>query len=101
MPLSRASVFGIGVGINPHQPDNIAGFYISDQIARHGGNAEGIRPVSGKVLVGDFLLSKAADLGSDMIIMGTYGHSRQRECMFGVASRYILECTTVLVFMSH
>ena len=89
------------MSINPHQPDNIAGFYISDQIARHGGNAEAVQPVSGEVLVGDFLLSKAADLGADMIVRGTYGHSRLRECILGVASRYILECITVLVFMSH
>ncbi len=89
------------MSINPHQPDNIAGFYISDQIARHGGNAEAIRPVSGEVLVGDLLLSKTADLGADMIVMGTYGHSRLREFILGVAARYILEFITVLVFMSH
>ena len=65
------------------------------------GNAETIRPVSGEVMVGDLLLSKAADLGADMIVMGTYGHSRLREFILGVASRYILECITVLVFMSH
>ena len=67
------------MSIIPHQPDNIAGFYISDQIARHGGNTEAVQPVSGEVLVGDFLLSKVADLGADMIVRGTYGHSRQRE----------------------
>jgi nucleotide-binding universal stress UspA family protein len=53
------------------------------------------------VLVGDFLLSKVADLGADMIVRGAYGHSRLRECIVGVASRYILECITVLVLMSH
>ena len=89
------------MSINPHQSDNIAGFYISDQIARHGGNTEAVQPVSGEVLVCDFLLSEAADLGADRVVRGTYGHSRLRECILGVASRYILECITVLVFMSH
>ena len=87
------------MSIIPHQPDNIAGFYISDQIARHGGNAEAVQPVSGEVLVGDFLLSKVADLGADMIVMGLYGRSCVREFIVGVASCDILECMTVLVFM--
>ena len=51
--------------------------------------------------VGDLLLSEAADLGADMIVVGAYGHSRLREFILGGASRHILEYMTVLVFMSH
>jgi len=53
------------------------------------------------VSVGDLLLSEAADLGADMIVVGAYGHSRLREFILGGASRHIHEYMTVLVFMSH
>ena len=55
----------------------------------------------GQMLVDNFLLPKAADLDADMIVMGPYGRSCVREFIVGVASCDILECMTVLVFMSH
>jgi nucleotide-binding universal stress UspA family protein len=51
--------------------------------------------------VGNELLSRAADLGSDLIVMGGYGHSRLREWVMGGATRTILESMTVPVLMSH
>jgi nucleotide-binding universal stress UspA family protein len=47
------------------------------------------------------VLSNAADVGADMIVMGGYGHSRLREFMLGGATRGILESMTVPVLMSH
>ncbi|MEO7127323.1 MAG: universal stress protein [Rhodoferax sp.] len=51
--------------------------------------------------VGTELLSRAADFGSDMLVMGCYGHSRFREVAMGGASRTILESMTLPVLMSH
>ena len=87
--------------INPHWLDNISGFYISDQIAWHGDNVEAVRSVLGQMLVDNILLPKAADLDADMVVMGPYGRSCVCEFIVGVASCDILECMTVLVFMSH
>jgi len=101
MPFLRRADLVSVLSINPSQADHIAGFDISNQIARHGGKAEAVRTVSGDVSVGDLLLSEAADLDADMIVMGAYGHSRLRELILGGASRHILECMTVPVFMSH
>ncbi|MGA8177147.1 MAG: universal stress protein, partial [Pseudolabrys sp.] len=42
-----------------------------------------------------------ADLDSDMIVMGGYGHSRLREFVLGGATRSILNTMTVPVLMSH
>jgi len=89
------------LSINPRQADHIAGFDISKLIARHGVKAEAVRTVSGDVSVGDLLLSEAADLNADMIVMGAYGHSRIREFILGGASQKILESMTVPVLMSH
>ena len=101
MPFLERAELAAVLSINPSQPDHIAGFDISNQIARHSGKAEAVRTVSSDVSVGDLLLSEAADLGADMIVMGAYGHSRLREFILRGASRHILECMTVPVFLSH
>ncbi|HEX9464043.1 MAG TPA: universal stress protein [Alphaproteobacteria bacterium] len=51
--------------------------------------------------VGDALLSRAADLGADLLVMGGYGHSRLREYTFGGVTRHILEHMTLPTLMSH
>lgn len=50
---------------------------------------------------GDGLLSLAADVGAEMIVMGCYGHSRARELVLGGASRTVLATMTVPVLMAH
>jgi nucleotide-binding universal stress UspA family protein len=50
---------------------------------------------------GDELLSLAADVGAEMIVMGCYGHSRAREFVLGGMSRTVLETMTVPVLMAH
>jgi nucleotide-binding universal stress UspA family protein len=51
--------------------------------------------------IGEQLLSHAADLDADLIVMGAYGHSRVRERVLGGATRALLETMTVPVLMSH
>lgn len=50
---------------------------------------------------GDRLLSLAADLGSDLLVMGCYGHSRARELVLGGTSRTVLKSMTLPVLMAH
>jgi nucleotide-binding universal stress UspA family protein len=54
-----------------------------------------------QVDVADALLSMAADLQSDMIVMGGYGHTRFREVVVGGVTMSILNSMTVPVLMSH
>ncbi|HXP05281.1 MAG TPA: universal stress protein [Stellaceae bacterium] len=51
--------------------------------------------------VADIILSRAADLTADLIVMGAYSHSRLRELVLGGTSRSIFEEMTVPVLMSH
>jgi nucleotide-binding universal stress UspA family protein len=51
--------------------------------------------------LGELLLSRVADLGADLLVMGCYGHSRAREWVLGGASRSILASMTVPVLMAH
>ncbi|WP_440531547.1 universal stress protein [Variovorax sp. YR566] len=51
--------------------------------------------------IGNKLLSFAADLGSDLLVMGCYGHSRAREWVMGGATLSMLQWMTLPVLMSH
>ncbi len=50
---------------------------------------------------GEALLSAAADLGADLIVMGAYGHTRFREVVLGGVTRTVLHSMTVPVLMAH
>jgi len=70
-------------------------------LARHGVRAEAAAIKSDDVEVGALLLSYAADLGADLLVMGAYGHSRLREVVLGGATREILRTMTIPVLVSH
>jgi nucleotide-binding universal stress UspA family protein len=53
------------------------------------------------VAVADALLSHAADMHADFIVMGGYSHSRLWELVLGGVTRTMLETMTVPVLMSH
>ncbi len=74
---------------------------ISLFLARHGVKASvsSQRSIDGDV--GCAILSRAADMSADLIVMGAYGHSRTRERILGGATRTIFESMTVPVLMSH
>ena len=51
--------------------------------------------------IAELLLSHAADLDADLIVMGGYGHTRTHELVLGGVTRTMLGSMTVPVFMSH
>lgn len=51
--------------------------------------------------VGNIILNTASDAGSDLIVMGAYGHSRMRQWVMGGASRTLLSSMTVPVLLAH
>jgi nucleotide-binding universal stress UspA family protein len=51
--------------------------------------------------IAEAMLSRAADLNADLIVMGAYGHARWAERMLGGATRGLLASMTVPVLMSH
>jgi nucleotide-binding universal stress UspA family protein len=50
---------------------------------------------------GEGLLSLAADVAADLLVMGCYGHSRARELVLGGASRTVLGSMTLPVLLAH
>ena len=74
---------------------------IAAHLARHGVKAGVKTTISGGIGVGNALLSRAGDIGADLLVMGAYGHTRVRELLLGGATRTILDSMTVPVLMSH
>jgi nucleotide-binding universal stress UspA family protein len=69
-------------------------------LLRHGVQAVAQSEVT-EISVADALLSRAADLGADLLVMGGYSHSRLRERMLGGVTRQILSQMTLPVLIAH
>lgn len=75
---------------------------IALHLARHGVKVTVRRiPGGSDIGVADLLLSQAADLSADMLVIGGYHHSRVREFVLGGVTRTILQSMTVPVLMAH
>jgi nucleotide-binding universal stress UspA family protein len=70
-------------------------------LARHGLNATMELIAKTKLTAAEMALSRVADLGADLMVMGAYGHSRLRETILGGMTRDILRHMTVPVLMAH
>jgi nucleotide-binding universal stress UspA family protein len=100
--LARAKTVMI-LEVNPpadRQP-HVAGADVALHLARHGVKAEVEAAAVSDIEVGPTILSRAADLGADLLVMGAYGHSRLRELTLGGVTRHLLKHMTIPVLMSH
>lgn len=101
--LKRAQMIDVAV-FNPRmlpqtrgpQPGTDMALYLS----RHGIQVNVLQQQT-RQETGPALLALANELGSDLIVMGGYGHSRFREILLGGVTRAVLESMTVPVLMSH
>jgi nucleotide-binding universal stress UspA family protein len=74
---------------------------IASALARHGIDVTIAKIPAGDASAGDEILREVAEQGSDLLVMGAYGHSRLREFVFGGVTRQILREMTVPVLFSH
>jgi len=79
----------------------VPGADIAAYLARHEVKVDVMAEEGEGIDVGELMLSRVADLGSDLIVMGAYSHSRLRQWILGGATRTMLESMTVPVLMSH
>ena len=88
-------------------PDEDADEELAEEVvlhlARHGlpAKAEVVRKEFESVDIAETILAKIAELGTDLLVMGAYSHSRLRETLLGGVTRDILRKMTVPVLMAH
>ena len=80
---------------------DVPGAELSATLARHGVKCVISQSTAINTDVGRELLRQCEAFGSDLLIMGAYGHSRFREFLLGGASRDMLTNMNRLVLMSH
>lgn len=74
---------------------------IAGWLARHRIDATVRHEVAADIDVGNLLLSRAADLSSDLLVMGAYSRTRMSERVWGGVTRLMLQAMTLPVLMSH
>lgn len=74
---------------------------ILDHLSRHGVAATHEDMAGDDIGVMDMLLSRAADHGSDLIVMGAHGEHDSLFARSGVGTRFILRHMTVPILMAH
>ncbi|WP_188849663.1 universal stress protein [Aureimonas glaciei] len=105
VPLMQAAHHVRILAIDPKRDRPAAGLASADDLvvalARHGIPVEAATSYSADISAGDDILSSLADHGSDLLVMGCFGHSRVREMLFGGVTQHILKHMTVPVLLSH
>lgn len=98
--LKRARRVTVAVFNPDHAHGQQPGADIALYLARHGINAE-VMAQHTSIDIGEALLSLAADVDANLIVMGCYGHARVRELLLGGVTQTILKSMTAPVLMSH
>lgn len=81
--------------------EEVPGAEIAEHLARHGLAVQTKRIDVEDVDIANTILSHAADIDADFLVMGAYGHTRLREFVFGGVTAQILRMMTVPTLMSH
>ena len=74
---------------------------VATVLSRHCNNVELAKIPSSGGSKAQALLTKAADVAANVIVMGGYGHSRFRESLFGGVTREMIERTKLPLLLSH
>lgn len=103
LPLLQAAKRATILVVDPDEEDDgeAPGDDLAVHLSRHDVAATVERTASGGLPIADVFLSRAADFGSDLLVMGCYGHSRLRELVLGGMTRGIIDRMTLPVLMSH
>lgn len=99
--LQRAKRVHLALWNESPQPESAEPVAIQDYLAHHGVAVTLHRGSAPTGAIGDGLLSLAADVRADLLVMGCYGHGRAREWVLGGATRTVLNTMTLPVLMTH
>ncbi|MDP3668136.1 MAG: universal stress protein [Telluria sp.] len=98
--LRRADAVSVVLFNSSAEHGEQPGADIALYLARHGVRVE-LHEQRTEIDIGSSLLSMAADLRADLLVMGCYGHARVREVLLGGVTQTILGAMTVPVLMCH
>ena len=105
LPFLKDAKSVLAIAVSPRSEETVQE-YVSDKavegfLRRHDVEATVSRSVAPDIASGEFLLSRAADFGADLIVMGGYSRPRLSRLVWGGVSNLMLDSMTVPVLMSH
>jgi len=104
LPLLKRAANVTVLVVNPDSTGDhgaLPGADIALYLSRHGVRVEAMENHTRDVEPGTWLVSRAFDLGADLIVMGGFGHFRLRELVFGGVTRSILGQSALPVLIEH
>ena len=105
LPLLKQAKQVLALAVQPKDEasvdDHLADHAVEAFLERHEIAATVHRTVAPDIAAGEDLLSRAADFGADLIVMGGYSRPRLARWVWGGVSNTMLESMTVPVLMSH
>lgn len=104
LPMLKMAEKVVVMVVNPDKDDVASrdpGADIAAHLARHGVKVEADHVTTDEIDVGNMLLSRAAGMGADMMVMGAYGKARWSELLLGGVTHRVLSNQTLPVMMSH
>lgn len=102
LPFMLLAAHTTVVTLNAEREGRIPGADIALVLARHGIDVEATQlHTPPTVSIPDALLSRVDKLGSDLLVMGAYGHARWKELVLGGVTQTVLGSMPVPVLMSH
>lgn len=99
MAISKG-VTVVSVNPDPEEGDERAAGLLR-HLRRHGYDAKSEVIRKKDVRPADAVLSRAAELAADLIVMGAYGHTRLRDMILGSTTQDMLRDMTMPVLMAH
>lgn len=97
----EVSIMTVNPGSEPKDREHLPSVDIAHHLARHHIQVSADHVTSNELSVGDHLLSRAADMGADLLVTGAYGHARWRELILGGVTRKLLENMPIPILMSN
>jgi len=105
LPILKDAEKVIAVAVMPEADETVNERFTDEQLKvflrRHDVDATVRRIGMADIDAGELLLSQAADLGADLIVMGAYSRPRLAELVWGGVTRVLLSSMTAPVLMSH
>ena len=93
------------LAVNPYSdeggPDDMACGEIAEHLALHGVTVKTMRSFASQVEVGEAIVSRAADLNADLVIMGAHEQHRAKSPTLGGVARRMLKRMNVPVLLSN
>jgi nucleotide-binding universal stress UspA family protein len=105
LPLLKNAKKVIAMAVTPESDETANERFTDAQLsaflARHDIAATVRRVAAADIEAGELLLSQAADVGADLIIMGAYSRPRLANLVWGGVTNVMLSSMTAPVLMSH